>query len=369
MKFFKISITAAAIAVSFTATAGINIIDNEKGIFSIGGDVEFDLNYQEKTNEAAGDDNSHFDQTGRILIELAGERNTDSGYLLKFKAQPLMDSSGVINLDDSWFSFGIKDSWEVKLGRFEAYDMFPVGQDTFLEYSGDTANDLYTDNAGYMYQVKEGRGRGGQTGQLMYSQTFGNLYTEVSTMIGDRSDLFTDTYHGKEIEGSGDSIIVRPVIAYQINNFRVAASMEANLVKDAITFVDGSEGDVGNRIGYGLSANYTQGDLSVNVNVAYLDALNEADSSLGLNVLWKGFGVGYIHGVNDFDAASGWHDGKIEVQTAYTSYEFADIFDVEDFSIYVGAYHTNLSDKGVSLASNFAEGDDMGGRLRFKYLF
>ncbi|WP_028862723.1 carbohydrate porin [Psychromonas aquimarina] len=369
MKFFKLSITVAAMAVSFSAVAGINIIDNEKGSFSIGGDVEFDLNYEEKSDASSGEDDSHFDQTGRILLEFAGERKTESGHYLKFKAEPLMDTSGEVELDDSWFSFGMKDSWELRLGRFEAYDMFPVGQDTFLEYSGDTANDLYTDNAGYMYQLKEGRGRGGQAGQVMYNHTFGNLYTEVSTMVGDRSELFADTYHGKVLEASSDSIIVRPVVAYQMNNFRLAAAMEANLVKDAVIFADGSDGDVGNRIGYGLTANYTKNDLSVDVNAAYLDALNETDSTLAMNVLWKGFGLGYIYGVNDFDAASGWHDGKVEVQTVYSSYEFADIFDVNDFSIYLGIYHTNLTDKGVSLASNFAEGDDFGGRVRFKYFF
>ncbi len=61
--------------------------------------------------------------------------------------------------------------------------MFPVGLDVFLEYSGDTSNDLYTDGSAYVYQMKEARGRGSD-GQIMYSQNFDNLYVEFGTMIG-----------------------------------------------------------------------------------------------------------------------------------------------------------------------------------------
>lgn len=36
----------------------------------------------------------------------------------------------------------VENDWKIKVGRFEAYDMFPLNQDTFIEYSGNTANDL-----------------------------------------------------------------------------------------------------------------------------------------------------------------------------------------------------------------------------------
>jgi hypothetical protein len=65
---------------------------------------------------------------------------------------------GKMNLDDAVFFFGQQDDWKIKIGRFEAYDMFPLNQDTFIEYSGNTANDLYSDGYGYIYMMKEGRG-------------------------------------------------------------------------------------------------------------------------------------------------------------------------------------------------------------------
>lgn len=375
---FKLSLAALAVTTSLTATAGISIIDNEQGSFSIGGDVEFDFNYQDndKADQLNRGKDSNYNQTGRVLVEFAGERKTESGHYLAIKAQPLMDSNGEVNLDDAYFSFGEQGGWDLRMGRFEAYDMFPVGQDTFLEYSGDTANDLYRDGAGYIYQMKEARGRATSAGQLMYSQNFDNLYVELASVIGERADLFGTntedqgvTYHGREVVSNKDAIVLRPVIAYQMGDFSIAGAMEANLVKDAV--IDSEGNDVSDRIGYGLAANYTLNDLSVNANFAYLDALNEKDTSLGLNVLWKGFGLGYIYGVNDFDADSNFYDGKVKIDTFYASYEFANVLDVEDFSIYLGAFHTSLNEEGTRLndGAMFSELDDKGARVRFKYFF
>ena len=59
-----------------------------------------------------------------------------------------------MNLDDAAFFFGNEKNWQTKIGRFEAYDMFPLNQDTFIQYSGNTANDLYADGFGYIYMMK-----------------------------------------------------------------------------------------------------------------------------------------------------------------------------------------------------------------------
>ncbi|MFP1461802.1 carbohydrate porin [Escherichia coli] len=39
---------------------------------------------------------------------------------------------GSVNIDDAVFFFGKENDWKVKVGRFEAYDMFPLNQDTFF---------------------------------------------------------------------------------------------------------------------------------------------------------------------------------------------------------------------------------------------
>ncbi|MCF4172333.1 carbohydrate porin [Vibrio sp. McD22-P3] len=369
---FKLSLAAVLVSSAMAANAGISIVDNETGNFSIGGDVEFDFNYEnfDREHPAAGESDYNFSQSGRILLEFSGERLTSTGHVFQVNVQPLMQSNGEVALDDAWFAFGAQDGWNVRMGRFEAFDMFPVGQDTFLEYSGDTSNDLVSSDAPYVYQMKEGRGRGAD-GQIMYSQNFDNLYLELATMIGDRSVLFADKeYHNVQIKSSKDSLLVRPVVGYQAGNFGIAASMEANLIKDAVV-VQGVDGDVdiSDRMGYGVTTNYTTDDWNLIANFAYMDAVDENNMSLGLNALYKGFGLGYVWAENDYESkkVGTYLDGKVNVDTVYASYEFADVLQVEDFSIYVGAYHTKVNDKTVQ--QDVSEDKDTGFRVRFKYFF
>ncbi|CAE6946538.1 hypothetical protein ACOMICROBIO_NCLOACGD_04085 [Vibrio sp. B1ASS3] len=368
---FKLSLAAVLVSTAMTANAGISIVDNEEGNFSVGGNVELNFNFEDRESNA--NDDSEFNQDGRVLIEFAGEKYTSNGHYVGVKAQPLFESTGNIALDDAYFEFGKKDGWAIKAGRFEAYDMFPVGLDVFLEYSGDTANDLYADGAAYSYQMKEARGRGSD-GQIMYNQTFGNLYVEVGAMLGDRSNLFDGgvggSYHGKEITESKDAFLLRPVVAYQMSDFTVAASMETNLVSDAIV-ADGV--DISDRTGYGLTGNWTSGDWSVNASVSYLDAVDENNMSAGVNALWNNLGLGYIYSTNEFENKefSSWAEGDVNVSTWYASYAFRDMLEVQDFSILLGTYYTMVDNKLTqqSDATAFAEEDDFGARVRLYYEF
>ncbi|MGR5092088.1 carbohydrate porin [Vibrio maritimus] len=361
---FKLSLAAVLVSTAMAANAGISIVDNEQGNFSIGGDVEFDFNFQDRE----GVENNEFNQTGRILLEFAGERITNTGHVFQVNVQPLMESSGNVALDDAWFAFGAQDGWNLRMGRFEAFDMFPVGQDTFLEYSGDTSNELVSDAAPYVYQMKEARGRGSD-GQIMYSQTFNNLYVELGSMIGDRSDLFVGgTYHGATIDAdkTKDSVLIRPVVGYQAGNFGIAASLETNLVKNAVVTTEGV--DISDRMGYGVTANYTTADWNLIANFAYMDAVDENNMTAGVNALYKGFGLGYIHANNEYENKKlTYTEGKAKVDTVYASYEFADVLQVDDFSIYLGAYYTTIDDQ--TTAKVFEEESDKGVRVRFKYFF
>ncbi len=93
------------------------------------------------------------------------------------------------------------DDWKIKVGRFEAYDMFPLNQDTFIEYSGNTANDLYSDGYGYIYMMKEGRGRSSGCGNFLLSKTLDNWYFELNTLVEDGSSLFVNrSYHGNALD-------------------------------------------------------------------------------------------------------------------------------------------------------------------------
>lgn len=172
------------------------------------GDVEFNMDAASKTGSLtsmkttankdwAPGNHERWDINGRLLLGFDGYKRMENGNFAGFSVQPLADLTGKMNLDDAVFFFGTENDWKVKVGRFEAYDMFPLNQDTFVEYSGNTANDLYGDGYGYIYMMKEGRGRSDSGGNFLLSKTLGNWYLEVNTLLEDGSSLFVDQqYHG-----------------------------------------------------------------------------------------------------------------------------------------------------------------------------
>lgn len=377
--FLVISVTAF----SSTSSMAQIVYEDESQKLTFGGDVELDVNAQNTHSgenpiffEGDIDRGDEFDQTGRILLDVSGERRSPTNRYARFKVQPLIQTNGDFGVDDAWLAIGSSQNLEIKIGRFEAFDLFPLGQDVFVGFSGDTSDSLYRDGQGYVYQAKEGRGRGGNSGQVMVSKRSGNLYGEVSTLFGDRTDLFdTDTYHGYRIDPDGevkDSFIVRPVIAWSPGPWALAAGLEANLVNDAV--VDERGADISNRTGYGARLSYNQGDWQLNTNLAYLDAYEETNITLGFNALWRGFGVGYIHARNEIDDVKPINGeevvfstpGRYDIDTLYTSYHFADVLNIEDLSIYLGAYFGRIDHHQID---NLDNADRYGGRVRFKYLF
>ena len=357
------------------------VINSRGNALIFSGDVELNINANSNTDRGNllfgnsdfgnGDtqrhrDRHHFGQTGRIMLEAAGTRTYDHQFA-SFRFQPLMDTSGSVNVDDAWFAFGDRNGWSARIGRYEAYDLFPVGADTFLAYGGDTANNLYKDGAGYSYQAKEGRGRAGSAGQMMVSRQFGELYVETSSVVGDRTELFDygytgrQTYHGVPIDThrSKSTVLLRPVVAWQFApRWRIAGGVERNIARDAI--VDERGNDISARTGYATTLGYSGDDLMVNVNLAYLNALDEKDMSAGANVVYSGIGVGYIHSYNHIDWSKDVAEGsKYRTDTLYSSYQFSNVLNIDRFNLLVGSYY--------SLFNAQSRHDAYGVRLRFKY--
>lgn len=363
------------------------------------GDVEFNIDGASRTgsltsvktsankNWAPGD-KERWDINGRILLGVDGIQHSSNGQYAGFTVQPLADMNGKMNLDDAAFFFGQQQDWLVKVGRFEAYDMFPLNQDTFIEYSGNTANDLYSDGYGYIYMMKEARGRSNSGGNLLFSKTLDNWYMEVNTLVEDGSSLYVDQrYHGTELDNQKNVVYVRPVIAWRSGDYSMAAAMETNLINNAYGYKDpaGNWHDQSGRTGYGLTMSWNtlknnpQEGVVVNLNTAYMNAEDEKDFSTGINVLWHRVELGYIYAhnkISDFNI-SGLNSecgnecailapGNYDIHTIHTSWQLPNIMDMPNFNIYLGAYASWLNSTAQE------EGDDQpryGARLRFKYLF
>lgn len=372
-----------------------NLILSGYGDLKIYGDVEFNMDGESKhgllamTNPNYGSDpsNEQWDVNGRILLGFDGMRKLNNGYFAGFSAQPLGDLSGTVNIDDAAFFFGKEDDWKIKVGRFEAYDMFPLNQDTFVEHSGNTANDLYDDGSGYIYMMKEGRGRSDSGGNFLMSKQIDDWYFELNTLLEDGTSLYNEgDYHGRTMEQQKNVAYLRPVIAWSpTDEFTVSTAMESNVVNNAYGYTNknGEFVDQSDRTGYGMTMTWNglksdpDNGVVVNLNTAYLDANNEQDFTAAANVLWKRFELGYIYAHNKIDDYSGvvcdndcWinDEGTYDIHTIHASYQFANVMDMQNFNIYLGTYYSILNSDGDGYNGDGSD-DRYGARVRFKYYF
>lgn len=366
------------------------------GDLKIYGDVEFNMDGESRrgTLTKLNEDKSigTWDMDGRILIGFDGMRKLDNGQFAGFSIQPLADMYGSMNLDDSYFHFGEENDWKIKVGRFEAADMFPLNQDTFVEHSGNTANDLYTDGQGYIYMMKEGRGRSDAGGNFLMSKQVDNWYFELNSLIEDGTTLFADgdnvqtdgrTYHGRKMENDKNVVYLRPVVNWKpTSELSFSAAMESNVVNNAYGYTNskGEFVDQSDRTGYGLTMTWdntkTDPDNGVifNLNTAYLDANNEDDFTAATNIWWKNFEVGYIYAHNKISDFNGvvcdndciiQEEGTYDIHTVHASYWIKNVMNMQNFNIYLGTYYSKIqSDQEIS-----SDDDRYGARVRFKYYF
>jgi len=374
-----------------------NLVLSGYGDIKVYGDVEFNMDAESKhglvamTNANVNDPtNEQWDLNGRILVGFDGMRKMDNGYFAGFSAQPLADMTGSMDLDDAVFFFGQENDWKVKVGRFEAFDMFPLNQDTFVEHSGNTANDLYDDTSGYIYMMKEGRGRSDAGGNFMMSKQIDNWYFELNTLLEDGTSLYNDDgdgrlYHGREMEQQKNVAYLRPVIAWSQDELTFAAAVETNVVNNAYGYTN-SQGefvDQSDRTGYGLRMAWDglktdpENGVVVNLTSAYMDATDEQDFSAGINALRKRFELGYVYAHNkitDYDGVIGDDDnfvldeGTYDIHTIFASYQIPNVMNMKNFNIYLGTYYSILDSDTVDNSSN-NDDDRYGARVRFKYYF
>ncbi|AOR63818.1 carbohydrate porin [Pectobacterium wasabiae] len=369
------------------------------GKLKLYGDVEYNIDAASRKGQITSmhtqagkknnNDKERWDLNGRILIGLDGERSLTNGNYAGFKVQPLANMSGNMGLDDAVFYFGKNNKWNYKIGRYEAYDMFPLNQDTFVEHSGNSANDLYSDGFGYVYMMKEGRGRSNNGGAMNLSSTYNDWYFEVNTLVEDGSKVFkNEQYHGRKLDNRKNVVYVRPVVAWKKDNFTIAGAIDANIVRNAYGFnnADGKFEDQSRRTGYGLTLKWDnlkdkgENGIIANLSTAYLDAKQESDFSAGGNILWRKLQVGYIYAHNDIKSYQRGNDinidqnevlrpGKYDIHTLFTSYELPNVLEIDNFKTYLGAYYSYMNGRGEMTSLESKDKERYGARIRFKYLF
>ena len=344
-----------ALFVASAAHAGATF-DTPQGKLNLGGDVEFDVtadNYSENTPKGVADATDTQQVGGRILVDISGERALANGNYANFKVNPLYGQKGEKNLDDAWFGFGVKNDWGFRIGHFEAYDLSPAGQDTYVVGYGDN-----------IYRAKDGRGRSNNGGQIMLTKEAGQFHYEVTTQFGETGDTsYVNMY--SDVDGfskNKDPLLVRPVVAWTGDTVTVAVGAEVNLVTDAyVADVDSARDSISDWTGYGATTTIKAADdLSFSLRGAYR-AGDEVDQySVGPGVQYQNFYAAYLFGKTNFDDAS-MSDKKYNV--AYASYKIPGVMGLDNFDMYLGASWGN--EKVGSADAT----EELGGRVRFKYFF
>ncbi|MFM2074209.1 MAG: hypothetical protein RJB34_514 [Pseudomonadota bacterium] len=244
-------------------------------------DVSFDANIETNTTKVS---KKKLDSGGRVEINAnaALVKNGDNYVNAKGTLEvPLTgDKMGIA---DAWIQLGNK-TLDLKYGRFEATDLFPLGKDTVLQ----TAS---TAISGYRANTLRGRFTSGQAHAAVGVNAAEGLRFELGIVTEQDASTSPATNSG-----------VRPVVTYSAGALTLRLGMESITSSAA-----GAKRQTGSAISVGYAINSS---TSLNVNVA-----NNSDtdaSSTGLNMTAGDFGAGYVQDKN----------GKAKQNTLYAAYSF-----------------------------------------------
>lgn len=274
-----------------------------------------------------------YSQGGRIELNAAA-RHTRGDYFVAAKGSLLMKKSSDASIDDAYLAFG-SNRWDVKAGRFEAINLFPLGKDTLIVHAGDGSAEVYEAN------LVRGRAED-DAGQIaLHVKASDAVSFELDTIFGDVEDGDDTT----AISG------LRPSVTFSNGDMSLTAGYEHYEYDQT----DGGKTDID---GYALTAAFNISNAAVNVSLARKDDKeNDKEvTSFGTNLTYGNLGLGYIFSETDLSSGS-----KPEVSTFYAAYTMP-LLDIENAT--------------VTLAASFSQADHAGDddnvnalRTRFNYTF
>ncbi|CAM8661047.1 Glycoporin RafY [Comamonadaceae bacterium] len=260
---FKLALIAGACLVATAASAQVTFNAN----------YENDTTYIDKKPATTTND-------GRLELNAGATAKNGSNFVTA-KGTALLKQNGTTGIDDAWIQAGSAAA-DVKIGRFEAVDLFPLGQDTLVEKVGGVSG--YTANAL--------RGRETSTGS-----TNKPLHAAIGLNAGAvRAELglfaATGTAGANEVYG------IRPTLVYSAGALTLRAGLEN--IKSTVA---------ADQSGYGLSLGYALSSSS-SLNANYANNSDSKNSSFGVNGQFGGLGLGLIQDKNNTNS----------VTTFYASY-------------------------------------------------
>lgn len=320
-KHTSFSLKAAAAAALIVATG------SAMAAAEFGANIELDNTNRSGTAVAAGSEG--LSQSGRVEVGVSAKAGADA--YVAGKTSFVTKKDGTLGTDDMWIQLG-NASGDVKLGRFEGADLFPLISDTLVNH------------AGTVYGANALRGRMGSdvfhaAGTLKLGDA-GAL--EVGYIDGTKTTLTTNAKGVRAVASFGMGALSARV-GVESGEYAVTAPATANKVQ-----------------GWGLSATYDAGAFKVTGNYASGKsnaATDNNQTSLGLSVGVGSFGAGYASATNDKVG------GDIKVNTVYAAYNIP-LFGVKGASVTPAISSSTAKDSvtGTSVSENAF-------RVRLNYAF
>ncbi|WP_416547352.1 carbohydrate porin [Limnohabitans sp. DCL3] len=281
---FRLAALAAALLAAGAAHAGVTFDAN----------IENDTTFKGKQGTTKRDTANG----GRIELNAKAELVKSGDNFVNAKASLIIPTSSTdkVGVDDAWIQFG-NSAADLKIGRQEAADLFPLGKDVVVEAAA----------SGYGYRANALRGRKGD-GQL-------HAVAGLNAAPGLRVEL------GLVTEKSGKSYGVRPTVVYTAGQLTLRAGMES-IKQDAYdqntdSFVnnvwtrDTNPIAASSSTGFGVSGGYSLGQgVGLNVNYSKNSDLNA--TSVGLNAVIGAAGLGMVQDKT----------GANKATTYYAAYSF-----------------------------------------------
>lgn len=206
-------------------------------------------------------------QGGRVEINVSGKAGGDAGFVAG-RASVLAGKSGGAGVDDMWGQIGTSTA-DVKFGRFEAADLFPLGKDVYVDDAGSAGG----------YRANTLRGR--HTNSAAHLALTVNAAPGVSLEVG-----VVETKEAGAVKG------VRPAVSFKAGPATVKLGFESGQTNATTTPVAAAQ----KFDGFGATVNFALAGGSVNLNASSgkNKATNVKSSSFGANGTFGAAGIGFI---------------------------------------------------------------------------
>jgi hypothetical protein len=291
-----IALAAAALALSAPAFAATGVSAN----------MELDTGVQNiKSTGAKG---SY--QAGRVEVNFTGRAEGNGGFIAG-KASAILSKGGAASTDDAWVQLGTS-AFDVKLGRFEAADLYPTPADAA--------------RIGGFYQTNALRGRMGD--RTHAAATFA-LGTGLSLELG-----LVDI---KDTGVSGGSKGLRPVLSYAAGPLSLRVGLESGKTQDGADEANFS--GAGAALGYALDSSLTL-RAAVSSGTAKFAAGDQKRSAALVGVSAGGLNL-------SVESAK---TGDTKYQGAFGGYTFG-LFDIKGASM-TPSFGTQSTDDGTAKVTN-----------------